>query len=178
MNAETPDAAYGTGHADQAAGILAGAADAPVYAVVGFDGTAPALRALDAAVRLLTGRDGGLEVVFVAPFPVVAADLRGLATADVIEGEDETARNLSDEVSAHLQSAHLTGAAQNWRFQRRNGGAADQLMAAAGELSQQHGPDVRVVIIVGRPEHKLHQVTGSVPRSLERHDGYPVIVIP
>jgi len=181
MNAEIPNTTLGTtgtSHADQAADILAGSADSPVYAVVGFDGTAPALRALDAAVRLLADRDGSLEVVFVAPFPVVAADLRGLGTAGVIDSEDETARNLSDEVSAHLQSASLTGAAQNWHFQRRNGAAADQLIAAADELGQQHGPAARVVIIVGRPEHKIHHVTGSVPRSLERHDGHPVIVIP
>ena len=103
MNVQTGNA--DTGNADQAADFLAGSADAPVYAVVGFDGTAPALRALDAAVRLLTGRSGGLEIVYVTRFPVVAGDLRGMATAEVLESEDEAARDLSDEVRGHLQSA-------------------------------------------------------------------------
>jgi nucleotide-binding universal stress UspA family protein len=176
MTAETPSA--DTSNAAQAADILAGSADAPVYAVVGFDGTAPALRALDAAARLLTGRTGGLEIVYVTPFPVVAADLRGLATPEVIESQDEATRDLSDEVRVHLQSASPGGAAQNWHFQRRDGGAAEQLLAAADELSQEHGDQARVVIIVGRPERAIHHLAGSVPHALERHDGYPVIVVP
>jgi nucleotide-binding universal stress UspA family protein len=35
-----------------------------------------------------------------------------------------------------------------------------------------------VVIVVGRSEHGYHHVLGSVPRALERHVHYPVIVIP
>jgi nucleotide-binding universal stress UspA family protein len=176
MNAQTGNA--DTGNADQAADFLAGSADAPVYAVVGFDGTAPALRALDAAVRLLTGRSGGLEIVYVTRFPVVAGDLRGMATAEVIESQDEAARDLSDEVRGHLQSAGLSGAAQNWRFQRREGAAAEQLIAAADEMSQEQGDQTRIVIIVGRPEHGIHHVAGSVPHALERQNSYPVIVVP
>jgi hypothetical protein len=34
-----------------------------LYLVVGYDGSAPATRALDAAVRLLQGRAGRIEVV-------------------------------------------------------------------------------------------------------------------
>src|ERR1700745_2661001 len=34
--------------------------------VVGYDGTPPATRALDAAVRLLQGRTGRIDVVYVA----------------------------------------------------------------------------------------------------------------
>ncbi|MFY9932361.1 MAG: universal stress protein [Streptosporangiaceae bacterium] len=180
-NAQTGNAQTGnvdTGNADQAAEILAGSGDEPVYAVVGFDGTAPALRALDAAVRLLTGRSGGLEIVYVTPFPVVAADLRGSATEEVIESQEVATRDLSDEVRAHLQSASLTGAAQNWSFQRRDGGAAEQLITAADELSQEHGHQARIVIVVGRPEHRIRHPAGSVPHALERHDGYPVIVVP
>jgi nucleotide-binding universal stress UspA family protein len=175
-NAETEN--VDTGNADQAAEILAGSGGEPVYAVVGFDGTAPALRALDAAVRLLTGRPGGLEIVYVTPFPAVAADLRGSATEEVIESQEVATRDLSDEVRAHLQSGSLTGAAQNWRFQRRDGGAAEQLITAADELSREHGREARVVIVVGRPERWIRHPIGSVPHTLERHDGYPVIVVP
>jgi len=35
-----------------------------------------------------------------------------------------------------------------------------------------------VVIVVGRSEHGYHHILGSVPQALERHDHYPVIVIP
>ncbi len=36
-----------------------------LYLVVGYDGSPPATRALDAAVRLLHGRAGSIEVVYV-----------------------------------------------------------------------------------------------------------------
>jgi hypothetical protein len=37
-----------------------------VHLVVGYDGSAPAGRALDATVRLLQGRTGRIDVVYVA----------------------------------------------------------------------------------------------------------------
>jgi nucleotide-binding universal stress UspA family protein len=79
--------------------------------------------------------------------------------------------------SAHLQAAHLTGAAQLWHFQRRDGAIADQLIAVADDLRLKHGTEAAVVIIVGRPEHEYHHVLGSIPQALERHAHYPVIVI-
>jgi hypothetical protein len=48
----------------------------------------------------------------------------------------------------------------------------------AYELRRQHGPGAAVVLIVGQSEHGYHHVLGSVPRALERHVHYPVIVIP
>ena len=51
---------------EQTAGTIGESPATPVYAVVGFDGSPPAIRALDGAARLLHGRAGGLEVVFVA----------------------------------------------------------------------------------------------------------------
>src|SRR5580704_19373801 len=51
---------------EQTAGTIGESPAAPVYAVVGFDGSPPAIRALDGAARLLHGRVGGLEIVFVA----------------------------------------------------------------------------------------------------------------
>jgi CO/xanthine dehydrogenase FAD-binding subunit len=50
--------------------LVAMNATAPVagnlYLVVGYDGSPPAVRALDAAIRLLQGRTGSIEVVYVA----------------------------------------------------------------------------------------------------------------
>src|SRR5580704_14959744 len=64
--ATAPDAA-------QTAGIPGPQLPAPVFLVVGFDGTEPAERALDSAARLLHDRDGALEVVYVAHVPAGAA---------------------------------------------------------------------------------------------------------
>jgi ABC-type sugar transport system substrate-binding protein len=169
-----------TTNPEQTAGTLAGSPDSLVYAVVGFDGSASALRALDAASRLLNDRPGGMEIVYVAHLSALVAggDVGGRASADVLQGFDDATRELSDEVRAHLQASHLRGAAQHWHFQRRDGAIADQLIAAADDLRGQHGPDATVVIVVGRSEHGYHHVLGSVPRALERHNHYPVIVIP
>jgi hypothetical protein len=165
---------------DQTAGTLAASPDAPVYAIVGFDGSRSSLRAVDAAARLLHDRPGGMEIVYVAHLPAItaAADLDGQVSAELRQGLDDTARELSAEVREHLQSSHLRAAAQHWHFQRRDGAVADQLIAAADELRLLRGPGAAVVIVVGRSEHGYHHVLGSVPQALERHDHYPVIVIP
>jgi nucleotide-binding universal stress UspA family protein len=169
-----------TTNPEQTAGTLTGSPDSLVYAVVGFDGSASALRALDAAARLLNDRPGGMEIVYVAHLSalVTGADVGGRGSAEVLQSFDDATRELSDEVRAHLQATHLRGAAQHWHFQRRNGAIAAQLTAVADDLRRQHGPGASVVIVVGRSEHGYHHVLGSVPQALERHDHYPVIVIP
>jgi hypothetical protein len=117
--------------------------------------------------------------VYVAHLPAVAAAGRvGAASADVQQSFDDTSRELADEVRARLQASHLRAAAQRWHFQRRDGAIADNLIAVADDLRQQHGPDSEVFLIVGRSEHGYHHVIGSVPAALERHVHYPVIVIP
>jgi hypothetical protein len=168
-----------TTNPDQTAGTFTGPPDTQVYAVVGFDGSASALRALDAASRLLNDRPGGMEIVYVAHLSALltGGDVGGRASAGVLQGFDDATRDLSDEVRAHLQATHLRGAAQRWHFQRRDGAIADQLIAVADDLRRQHGPDASVVIVVGRSEHGYHHVLGSVPQALQRHH-YPVIVIP
>ena len=164
---------------EQTAGTISGPSDRPTYAVVGFDGSASSLRALDTAARLLNDRPGGMEIVYVAHLPAVAAaGLVGAASADMQQSFDDTTRELSDEARARLQSSHLRAAAQRWHFQRRDGAIADNLIAVADELRYGHGPDAEVFLVVGRSEHGYHQVIGSVPAALERHVHYPVIVIP
>jgi len=102
----------------------------------------------------------------------------GRTSAEVLQSLDDATRELSEEAHAHLRATHLRGAAQHWHFQRRDGAIADQLIAAADDLSRRRGPGASVVIVVGRSEHGYHHVLGSVPRALERHNHYPVIVIP
>jgi nucleotide-binding universal stress UspA family protein len=164
---------------DYTAGTVTGPLDTPVYAVVGYDGTGSAKRALDAAARLLHDRPGGMEIVYVAHMSVIAgAAVSADATAGLSQSFDDATRELSGEVRTHLQDSHLRGAAQRWHFQRRNGGIAEELLAVAEGLRDRHGPDASVVIVVGRSEHGYHHVLGSVPQALERHDLFPVIVIP
>ena len=146
---------------EQTAGTMPGSPDGSIYAVVGFDGSAPSLRALDAAARLLNDRPGGMEIVYVAH-----------------QGSEDATRELSEEVRERLQGSHLRAAAQRWHFQRRDGVIADNLIAAADEVRYGHGPEAEVFLVVGRSEHGYHHVLGSVPAALERHVHYPVIVIP
>src|SRR2546423_15543759 len=54
---------------EQTAGTARSSPSAPVFVIVGFDGSEPARRALDAAAGLLRDRGGQLEVVYVAPAP-------------------------------------------------------------------------------------------------------------
>jgi nucleotide-binding universal stress UspA family protein len=164
---------------ERTAGTLAGSLDRPLYAVVGFDGSSSSLRALDAAVRLLNDRPGGMEIVYVAHVPVmVSADPIGGAAADMLQTLDDTARDLSEVARARLQALHLHAAAQRWHFQRRNGAIADNLIAAADDLRLRHGSDAEVLLVVGRSEHGYHHVLGSVPAALERHVHHPVLIIP
>ena len=168
-----------TTNPEQTAGTLTGRPDPLVYAIVGFDGSASSLRALDAAAWLLNDRPGGMEVVYVAHVPAVAdVDLTGEASAGVRQSLDDTARDLSDQLRARLQASHLRAGAQRWHFQRRDGAIADNLIAAADQLRREHGPDAGVLLVVGRSEHGYHHVLGSVPSALERHVHYPVIVVP
>jgi nucleotide-binding universal stress UspA family protein len=164
---------------EQTAGTMPGPADRAIYAVVGFDGSASSQRALDTAARLLNDRPGGMEIVYVAHLPAVAAaGLVGAASADMQQSFDDTTRELAEEVRARLQASHLRAAAQRWHFQRRDGAIADNLIEVADDLRHRHGPDAEVFLVVGRSEHGYHHVIGSVPAALERHVHYPVIVIP
>jgi nucleotide-binding universal stress UspA family protein len=67
---------------------------------------------------------------------------------------------------------------RRWTLERRNGSVAFELVAAADEVSRDHGSDANVVIVVGSAMHTYHRVVGSVPVALVRHAKYPVLVVP
>ena len=56
-----------------------------LHLVVGYDGSPPAVRALDGAVRLLQGRAGDIEVVYIAHLPAV-----DMMSADAIVGVEDS----------------------------------------------------------------------------------------
>src|SRR5215469_4233 len=147
---------------------------ADVYLVVGYDGSPPATRALDAAVRLLRGRSGRIDVMYVAHVPsidMMSAD----ALAEVEASFDDVAKELRAQAEEQLR-----GREDRWRFERAGGAASeitDSLIAKAGQLSEAN-PDDNVSIVVGSSSHAVHRMVGSVAVGLVRRSPVPVVVVP
>ena len=140
--------------------------------VVGYDGSAPARRALEQAVDLLRYREGALEVVFVARLPL-GASLSVAAFAEVRQGLDEQARALAEEVRGQLADQ-----GHPWHFQRRDGAVAAELKAVAADLHRRYGDTVEIVIVVGDSAHRYHHVAGSVSSGIVRGATFPALVVP
>jgi nucleotide-binding universal stress UspA family protein len=139
--------------------------------VVGFDGSAPATRALDAAVNLLQGRTGSIEVVYVAHMPSMAA----LSASAVTELENDF-----DDIEQQLRTMvaeQLGGREERWDFERRQGLIAEELLTAAKETGRAN-PGATVVIMVGSSSLVAHRMVGSVAVSLARHSPVPLVVVP
>jgi nucleotide-binding universal stress UspA family protein len=139
--------------------------------VVGYDGSPPASRALDAAVRLLQGRTGRIEVVYVAHMSSMAALSPG-AVAEMQSGFEEIEQELRT-----MADEQLHGRAEGWGFERRQGLIAEELIAAAQEIGAA-SPDATVAIVVGSSSLVTHRVVGSVAVSLARHSLVPLVVVP
>ncbi len=139
--------------------------------VVGYDGSPPASRALDAAVNLLQGRTGRIEVVYVAHMPSMAA-LSSSAVAELETSFDDIERELRN-----MAGEQLEGREERWGFERRQGMIAEELLAAAKDIGAAH-PDATVVIVVGSSSLVAHRVIGSVAVSLARHAPVPLVVVP
>jgi nucleotide-binding universal stress UspA family protein len=142
-----------------------------LYLVVGYDGSPPASRALDAAANLLHGRTGRIEVVYVAHLPSIDMLSPG-AVAEMEVTFDEIARDLRASAGEQLR-----GREERWGFERRQGLIADELIAAAAGISDAHPGDA-MVIVVGSSSHAMHRVVGSAAVSLVRHSPVPVVVVP
>jgi nucleotide-binding universal stress UspA family protein len=140
--------------------------------VVGFDGSESAYRALDASALLISGRVGTVEVVFVAHM-APGAEMSASALTESLKAFDSAELEFTDAVRDRLADIEY-----RWRFQRRDGLIAHELIAVADELRRDYGDDTQVVIVVGSAMHTLHHVVGSVPVALVRHAKYPVVVVP
>jgi nucleotide-binding universal stress UspA family protein len=139
--------------------------------IVGFDGSPPSVRALDAAVNLLQGRTGRIHVVYVAHMPSMDALSPG-AVAEMEVDFDDIEQELRGMVGERLR-----GREQRWDFERRQGLIAEELLGAAKDLAAAH-PDATVLIGVGSSTHVAHRVVGSVAVGLARHSPVPVVVVP
>jgi nucleotide-binding universal stress UspA family protein len=142
-----------------------------VHLVVGYDGSPPSNRALDAAVRLLQGRSGRIVVVYVAHLSSLIMLSAG-AIAEMEKDFDEVEQDLRAQAAGQLRAS---GAA--WEFERRQGIIADELIAAATVIRDAH-PGETVAIIVGSSSHATHRVVGSVAIGLARHSPVPLIIVP
>ena len=139
--------------------------------VVGFDGSPPAIRALDAAVNLLQGRTGRIELVYVAHMPSMAALSPGAVGELEVDFDD-----IEHELRT-MAAEQLRGREPSWGFERRQGLIAEELIAAAKDLGAAH-PHATVVIVVGSSSQLAHRVVGSAAVSLARHSPVPLIVVP
>ena len=142
-----------------------------LHLVVGYDGSPPARRALDAAVRLLRGRTGSIEVVYVGHLPslvMLSADAIAEVESDFVQIEQELRASAAEQ---------LAGQTEAWGFQRRQGVIADELIAAATGIQEARAGDI-VVIVVGSSSHATHRMVGSVAVSLARHAPVPLIIVP
>lgn len=144
---------------------------AAVRIVVGYDGSPPADRALDAAVRLMEGRTGRITVVYVGHMSSTA-----MLSADAIAELE----NDFDEVEKELRASageRLRGHVDDWDFVRRQGQIAHELTAVAEEIRSGH-PDDTVAIVVGSSSSAVHRMVGSVPVNLARHSPVPLVIVP
>ena len=142
-----------------------------LFLVVWYDGSAPSSRALDAAIRLLQGRSGRIDVVYVGHVPAIDM-LSASAIAEMDVSFDEIERDLRASASKQLD-----GREERWRFERGQGTITDQLLAAATKLRDEH-PGDNVVIVVGSSSQAAHRLVGSVAVSLARRSPVPVIIVP
>ena len=140
-----------------------------LHLVVGYDGSPPASRALDAAVRLLQDRPGRIDVVYVAHLSSLAMLSPG-AIAEIESDFDEIEQQLRAAAAEQLQDRAA------WGFERRQGAVPDELIAIATAIGEAVGNTV--AIVVGSSSHATHRVVGSVAVSLARHSPVPLIIVP
>jgi nucleotide-binding universal stress UspA family protein len=137
--------------------------------VVGYDGSDSACRALDAAARLLHGRTGRIDVVYIAHLSSMEMFSAG-ALGEMEEDFDEVEQELRAEAAKHMH-----GLEERWGFARRQGPIAEELIMVAAAARDAYAS---VVIVVGSSQHAAHRMVGSVAVSLARHSPVPLIIVP
>jgi hypothetical protein len=91
----------------------------------------------------------------------------------VRDGLDNDERDLTRRVEGSLGGTDV-----KWRFQRRNGEIAAELLAAGQEQLEAEGPSTHVVVVVGGSAHKIDRYLNSTPARVIRQDRFEVLVVP
>ena len=142
--------------------------DNSLVLVVGFEGSDPARRALAAAGRILRGREGWIEVVYVEATEG-GADEWSEPAADVVDSLGSAQVDLHYEVRSVLEADKPA-----WRLRSTRGAVAAELTRAAVAIADEGGPSRTVVIVVGSDR----RLAFSVPVTLARQSSFPVIIVP
>ena len=142
--------------------------DSSLVLVVGFEGSDPARRALAAAGRILRGREGWIEVVYVDPTESGEEDSSEPA-ADVTDSLGPAQVDLHYEVRSVLEAEK-----QPWRLRSTRGAVAEELTRAALAIADEGGPSRTVAIVVGSDR----RLAFSVPITLARQSSFPVVIVP
>jgi nucleotide-binding universal stress UspA family protein len=139
--------------------------------VTGYDGSPPADRALDGAASLLQGRQGSIDVVYVAH--LASVDMMSADAIAAVETDfDEIEKELRTSAAARLDGRGIA-----WDFHRRQGMIVAELIAAAAANAEAHPGDT-VVIVVGSSSSVGHRLVGSVAVGLARHCPVPLVIVP
>ena len=144
---------------------------AHLYLVIGYDGSAPAVRALDTAINLMRGREGSIEVLYV-PQLTTAEMMSAAAVAETEATFDEIAQDLRAQAAGQLR-----GRDDRWVFARGRGTITDALIGSAEKIRDDR-PGDNVAIVVGSSSQAMHRLVGSVAVSLARRAQVPVLIVP
>ena len=106
-----------------------------LFLVVGYDGSPPATRALDAAAGLLRGRTGRIEAVYVAHMPGLDMMSSG-ALAEMEVSFNEVEQELRNAVGEQLR-----GREDRWGYERREGPIAAEGKTLGGYHPKACSPD-------------------------------------
>jgi nucleotide-binding universal stress UspA family protein len=142
-----------------------------LYLVIGYDGSAPAVRALDTAINLMRGREGSIEVLYV-PQLTTAEMMSAAAVAETEATFDEIAQDLRAQAAEQLR-----GRDDRWVFARGRGTITNVLIGSAEKIRDDR-PGNNVAIVVGSSSQAVHRLVGSVAISLARRAPLPVLIVP
>jgi nucleotide-binding universal stress UspA family protein len=145
-----------------------------LHLIVGYDGSAPATRALDSAAALLSGREGGIDVVYVPHLPAM-----DMMSADAVAGMETTFDEIARDLNAQA-SEQLRGREERWQFVRGQDMLTDiaGVLVRVAEKVRDANPGDNVAIVVGSSSQARHRLVGSIAVSLARHSPVPIVIVP
>jgi len=134
-----------------------------LHLVVGYDGSPPATRALEAAILLLQGRTGRLEVVYVTHLSGVVVEAP-VAPPEMEPGFDEIEQELRGQATRQLSDSSAT-----WAFVRRVGNITEELSALATDISDAN-PSGREFVLADPPGGRLSRGRPGPPSARSAPD--------